>query len=152
MPFSVKDWRDSPDTTTPLNAAALEDMETRLSGYSDDVVTPESWTAVTFQNSWVNHGTTLHDAAYTKLPNGLVLLRGAIKNTNTLTFGTVMFTLPAGYRPSARRYRFPVWAQVAGGPVQTYLDVASDGTCFTGNPSSEVPTLLSLDGAMFFVS
>jgi hypothetical protein len=35
MPFTPKDWRDYPDTTTPINAAALEDMETRLSGYTD---------------------------------------------------------------------------------------------------------------------
>ena len=35
MSFTVKDWKDSPDTTTPLSAAALEDMETRLSAYSD---------------------------------------------------------------------------------------------------------------------
>jgi hypothetical protein len=30
MAFTVKDWRDAPDTSTPINAAALEDMETRL--------------------------------------------------------------------------------------------------------------------------
>lgn len=37
MSFSVKDWKDFPDTTTPLSAAALEDLETRLSAYSDTV-------------------------------------------------------------------------------------------------------------------
>lgn len=31
MPFTVKDWQDAPSTATPLNAAALEDMEQRLS-------------------------------------------------------------------------------------------------------------------------
>jgi hypothetical protein len=35
MSFSIKDWRDSPDTTTPITAAALEDIESRLSGYTD---------------------------------------------------------------------------------------------------------------------
>lgn len=35
MPYSVKDWRDSPDSSTPISAAALEDMETRLSGYTN---------------------------------------------------------------------------------------------------------------------
>jgi peptidoglycan/xylan/chitin deacetylase (PgdA/CDA1 family) len=33
--FTTKDWRDYPETTTPLSAAALEDMETRLAGYAD---------------------------------------------------------------------------------------------------------------------
>lgn len=49
MPFSVKNWIDEPDllgvlsgtasptSTTPLNAAALEDLETRLSDYADSV-------------------------------------------------------------------------------------------------------------------
>lgn len=35
MPFTVKDWRNLPTTTTPISAEALEDMETRLSGYTD---------------------------------------------------------------------------------------------------------------------
>lgn len=34
MAFSVKDWKDAPDTTTPLSAANLEDMEQRLSDYT----------------------------------------------------------------------------------------------------------------------
>lgn len=35
MPFVPKDWKDEPDHTTPITAVALEDMETRLSGYTD---------------------------------------------------------------------------------------------------------------------
>lgn len=34
MAFIPKDWRDAPDATTPLSAAALEDMETRLAAYA----------------------------------------------------------------------------------------------------------------------
>ena len=30
MTLTVKDWRDYPDTTTPLSAAAMEDVETRV--------------------------------------------------------------------------------------------------------------------------
>lgn len=37
MAFTVKDWKDSPDATTPLSAAALEDVEDRLSDYADAV-------------------------------------------------------------------------------------------------------------------
>lgn len=40
--FPVKDWQNSPSTATPLSEAAIEDMETRLSGYSDKVA-PEFW-------------------------------------------------------------------------------------------------------------
>lgn len=35
MAFTVKDWQDAPSATTPISAAALEDMETRLSAYTD---------------------------------------------------------------------------------------------------------------------
>ena len=35
MAFTVKDWKDLPDTTTPISASALEDMENRLSNYTD---------------------------------------------------------------------------------------------------------------------
>jgi hypothetical protein len=34
-PFVPKDWRDYPDTTTPLSASALEDMESRLAAHAD---------------------------------------------------------------------------------------------------------------------
>lgn len=35
MAFTTKDWKDAPNASTPISAAALEDMETRLSNYSD---------------------------------------------------------------------------------------------------------------------
>lgn len=53
-PFSVKDWQDAPSTATPLSASALEDMETRLSAYTDaaiaanPAVPPALWPAVVF--------------------------------------------------------------------------------------------------------
>lgn len=36
MVFTPKDWKDFPLTTTPVDQAALEDMETRLSDYTDE--------------------------------------------------------------------------------------------------------------------
>jgi hypothetical protein len=35
MAITVKDWQDAPSTATPINAAALEDLETRLAIYAD---------------------------------------------------------------------------------------------------------------------
>ncbi len=35
MAFVPKDWRDSPDTTTPITAVALENLETRVTDYTD---------------------------------------------------------------------------------------------------------------------
>lgn len=42
MTFTSKDWKDFPDTTTPITAAALEDVETRLSDYTDDELATHS--------------------------------------------------------------------------------------------------------------
>lgn len=35
MSFTPKDWKNFPDTTTPISAAALEDLEARLAAYVD---------------------------------------------------------------------------------------------------------------------
>jgi hypothetical protein len=39
--LTVKDWRDSPDSTTPLSATALEDLETRMGAYADTAATAQ---------------------------------------------------------------------------------------------------------------
>ena len=66
---------------------------------------PQEWVDVTaqgaggntdFQNSWVNVGSAAVTAFY-KDPFGRVHLKGHI---NTGASGTVIFTLPEGYRPS----------------------------------------------------
>lgn len=38
MPITPKDWRDDPDHTTPVNAAALEDLESRVGNYLEQKV------------------------------------------------------------------------------------------------------------------
>ena len=38
MPFTPKDWRNSPDASTPLSADAMEDLEVRVTDYADSVV------------------------------------------------------------------------------------------------------------------
>lgn len=37
MPFTPKDWKNDPDTSTPISAEALEDLETRVTNYADSV-------------------------------------------------------------------------------------------------------------------
>lgn len=50
-----------------------------------------------FQNSWVNFSGSFASAAFRKLPTGLVVIKGIIKDG---TNGTIAFTLPVGYRPA----------------------------------------------------
>lgn len=55
-----------------------------------------------FQNSWVNYGAGFLPAGFYKDPFGIVHLRGTISNAPGVAASTVIYTLPAGYRPSAK--------------------------------------------------
>jgi hypothetical protein len=57
MPFTVKDWKDSPDSSTPISAVALEDMETRLSAYTDLVNGKKTIIATTQSLTSTSYGT-----------------------------------------------------------------------------------------------
>jgi hypothetical protein len=39
MPFTPKQWKDTPDTSTPLSSAALVNLEQRLGAYVDTTAT-----------------------------------------------------------------------------------------------------------------
>jgi hypothetical protein len=81
MPFTPKDWRDATghdgggDTSTPLTAAALEDMETRLSNYSDSLLTnifSNTYTP-TITNGGNVAASTPHVVTYVRLSSAVFL-------------------------------------------------------------------------------
>jgi hypothetical protein len=105
-------------------------------------IAQDAWTAVTFQNSWVNYGTVYAPVAYFKDKNGIVHLRGVIKSG---TCGSVSFTLPAGYRPA---YELAFAAVTSGGIGR--VDVVSDGTVLPGPGGVDCNNLfMTLDGITF---
>lgn len=53
------------------------------------------------QNGWVNHGSDFANSGYWKDKEGIVHIQGLIRSGIT-TNGTVLFVLPAGYRPPQR--------------------------------------------------
>jgi len=59
----------------------------------------EAWIAPALQNGWVDQGGGTTPAGYYKDTLGIVHLRGHII-TGTFVDGTLLFTLPVGYRPS----------------------------------------------------
>lgn len=99
----------------------------------------EAWQAVTFENSWVNYDGVFYDAEYYKDPFGVVSIRGGIKTGSSTT---TAFTLPSGYRPSARLI-FPV----LDGAGFAYCRVNSDGTVVP--VGSGVSTYVILDPIRF---
>ena len=82
---------------TDALAALLASLQSRIAREerSGGGATPPAWTAVTFENGWVNYGGTWEQASCRKLGDN-VSLRGLIRSG---TVGATMFTLPAGFRP-----------------------------------------------------
>ena len=98
----------------------------------------QGWTAVTFQNSWVNYDGTFNQCGYLRDPHGFVHLRGLVKSG---TIGTTIFTLPAGYRPEYQQL-FNVQSNSALGRC----DVKTNGEV-TANAGNNA--WFSLDGLIF---
>ena len=114
---NISDWttseltkfiRDLADTEPPTESTTLKVDELEVTGtltLNDQVVhipflqfkVGESGN-IAFKNSWVNYGSPKMTARYWKDHVGYVHVDGVIK---TGTTGTVCFTLPPGFRPSA---------------------------------------------------
>jgi hypothetical protein len=78
-----------------------------------------AWIAPTMGNSWVNFGSTWETAAYMR-KGGVVYIRGLIKG-GTVATGTVIFTLPAGFRPAGDTH-FDVSTNGLHGEMNVYAD------------------------------
>lgn len=90
-------------------------------------------------NSWVALDTAHSQPAYTKLPDGIVMLRGCVKSGSSSS--ATIFTLPAGYRP-LKAGEFAVAINAAAG----YVQVNSTGAV-AGQVAST--TMTCLDGINF---
>jgi hypothetical protein len=98
-------------------------------------------TALTLNTGWSNFGGAYQTAIYSKDEKGLVKLGGLVTGSSA---NYLIATLPAGYRPSAKR-AFPV---VNGtGAAWGSVDSAGLVTLESGNNA----TYVSLDGISFYV-
>lgn len=87
----------SPDAT--YLARILADQPIIAWDAADILGIGEVWHNVTFANGWANLGGSWATAQYRWMPDGTVLLKGVVFN-GTKADGTVMTTLPVGYRPA----------------------------------------------------
>lgn len=100
------------------------------------------WSDVpTLQNSWVNYGAPYANAQFQKDALGWLHLRGLIKN-GTVTPGTVLFTLIAGYRP-LKQLIVPVVSNGA------FTSILIDTAGAVSLASAANATYLSLEGIRF---
>jgi len=88
-----------------------------------------SWIAPTFQNGWLNYANGFQDARYTRDSNGTVYIEGLVRAGSPAQ--SVIFTLPAGYRPAAQLG----FATVSNGALGR-IDVRSNGEVFVDTGSN----------------
>jgi hypothetical protein len=106
-------------------------------------VTMDTWHVVgaagepAFQNSWVNYSVSTQIAQFRKFPDGRVKLQGYVKGGST---GTVIFTLPVGYRPPDQ---VAFSGYCSGGAC--LLTVNPDGTIQVTTVTGTITTLTALD-------
>jgi hypothetical protein len=84
-----------------------------------------AWIPLTLQNGWVADS-GFSTPAYRLNELGEVELQGRIKN-GTTTIGTVIATLPTGYRPSAQK-SYAVVSHNGSNAILGEVDVKADGT------------------------
>jgi hypothetical protein len=109
--------------TAETDVSALEAADVALDGRLDTaetdiddletLTTPSTWTGVTFEGTWVNFGSTFQEVEYRKVGD-VVQVRGLAKDG---TVGSVIFTLPSGFRPPADLHFINYSAAAPGGFV-----------------------------------
>lgn len=98
-----------------------------------------------FENSWENYGGVYTTAAFMKDPLGFVHLKGFIAKGVT-TNSTPVFTLPAGYRPSAASHFSSMSIYGATLSSTTFIRIDPDGAVLVYYAQNE---WLTLDGITF---
>jgi hypothetical protein len=101
------------------------------------VTDQESVTAPTLAGTWANYGLSYTSAGYWRDTSGVVHIQGMVKSGGA----ALIFTLPAGYRPSAT-YRQVVDTSGGGG----VLEITSSGAV---NMASGNNAYFCLDGTSF---
>lgn len=127
------------DTIT-FKVAAQNSTET--SPYATITTTIPIWTSFSLQNGWVDYGNTYAVHAYTRTAQGVVMLKGLIMGGAN---GTLIGTLPVGYRPSARL----LFGTGTNPDVSSRIDILPTGEIYSQGTD---PGWLSLDGINFMPS
>jgi len=125
-------FQGSTDGAT-LDGPELRVGEAESGGYLH--VNNEDWISMSgiFSNGWTNSGGSV-DAQYKLCGDGFVRLRGRI-TAGTNTAGTLMLTMPSGYRPDQHgRYMCANGTGTGGSPGQ--VEIATTGAMTLSTPAS----------------
>lgn len=125
----------------PLQAKGISNASDYYSIQAMFYPTTAGWTTLSLQNSWTVFDSGHSQNRYRKAADGMVTLKGLIKNGNTNP-GTVVATLPAGFRPSER-----LCFAALGGFGHARFDVLPNGQIIISSGAQSV--FSSLDGISF---
>lgn len=119
-----------------------------ISGHTHTELDDSGWVPInSFANGWNYYGgsytANVFSSAAWRKKAGIVYLRGLIYN-GTITSGTIMFTLPVGFRPTAGLSRL---FNTTSNDAICRIDVQGDGAVKTGPGVNAV--WVSLDGIIF---
>ncbi len=101
-----------------------------------------AWTYPGLLNAWQNYGTPYQGASYRKDSAEMIHLSGGVKD-GTPGATSVIFELPAGYRPNAT-LRFVVSSDSTTSPAHVEVNLNGQVIIIAGST-----TLTSLDGIVF---
>jgi len=143
-------------TIQRLPSDALEqsvNMRRRVVEVVNQITQAPTWIAPTLLNSWVNYGNGIvGDAGYYKDALGRVHIKGVIKD-GTATASTVLFQLPAGYRPGHEvvcNVRASNTTESAEGAARVDIETDGDVVIIGGDVSGfGTGCYVSLDGISF---
>jgi hypothetical protein len=111
---------DAPNV--PADMQALADRLEVLLAANSALLVDTGWVAMSLSNGWVTFGGAFQTPRYRRL-NGVVYVQGFIKSGTTAD-NTLIYTLPAGFRPAATVRKPSVMNSLTLGA----WDVAVDGT------------------------
>lgn len=116
----------------PVGSDEMADTDLYIKALADFLETyigRTAWTAVTFQNSWVNSGGGPQDVQYRRVGDD-VQARGHMKSGTT---GATAFTFPTGFRPPAL-LTLPVLGSAAAAGY--FLTINTNGTVVPSGPAN----------------
>jgi hypothetical protein len=126
----MRNFAPSPFRTAAERKASA--IRTRHRPVDAVLVVPAQWLSASLQNSWVNYGAGNATMQYMKGADEIVHVRGVIKDGTGLA-GTLLFTLPEGYRPPLKEVHMGNFE----GSMQP-VDVEADGEVRLGEAASSV--------------
>lgn len=98
--FTILDFRSTGKGLAIGKVSQSDNLEIAMDVDLTGELLQENRQSATLQNNWVNYGGGYEEACFWKDKNNVVHISGFIKS-GTTTAETVLFTLPAGYRPRA---------------------------------------------------